>query len=154
MKLNHLGIIFLASVGLSACQQASKIGDKTQSTFEKVAKIQDEQAAKSAAQLAGMNDAQRAYAAVNTKMHAGMGTIPADADEAFMTGMIPHHEGAVDMANIALKHGKDPEVRALAQAVIAAQGKEIAQMKAWLKTRGVKPSASEGETVDHSAMGH
>ena len=150
MKHRHRGMILGAIFGLSACQQASNVGDKTQSTFEKVAKIQDEEAAKSA----GKNEAQKAYAAANAKMHAGMGTIPADADEAFMAGMIPHHEGAVDMANIALKHGKDAEVRALAQAVIAAQGKEIAQMKAWLKARGVKPATSEGETVDHSAMGH
>jgi uncharacterized protein (DUF305 family) len=99
------------------------------------------------------NEAQKAYAAANAKMHSGMGQIPADADEAFMAGMILHHQGAVDMAKIALEHGKDPEVRALAQKVIAAQQAEIKEMQAWLDKRGVKPAAQTG-AVDHKSMGH
>ena len=102
---------------------------------------------------ASYNAAQKAYAAANDKMHSGMGNINADADVAFMQGMIPHHMGAVDMAKVALEHGKDPEVRALAQKVIAAQEAEIKDMQTWLDKKGVaaeKPLTA----ADHAAMGH
>lgn len=102
---------------------------------------------------ASYNTAQKAYAAANDKMHSGMGTIDADADVAFMQGMIPHHMGAVDMAKVALEHGKDPEVRALAQKVIAAQEDEMKEMQAWLDKKGVK-AEKPLTAADHAAMGH
>jgi uncharacterized protein (DUF305 family) len=46
--------------------------------------------------------------------------------------MLPHHQGAVDMAKVELEHGTDPELRKLAQDIIDSQQKEIAFMKEWL----------------------
>ena len=59
-----------------------------------------------------------------------------NADVDFRVHMIPHHQGAIDMAKVALKHAKDPETKKLAQTIINDQEREIAEMQAWLKKHG------------------
>jgi len=51
--------------------------------------------------------------------------------------MIPHHQGAIDMAEVELKYGKDPALRKMAEDIIAAQKKEIEDFKAWQKKHGM-----------------
>ena len=78
------------------------------------------------------------YAPAMETMHEGMMSVEpsGDADVDFVRGMIPHHQGAIDMAKILKEKGKDPELQSLADGIIAAQEKEIAFMKDWLKRHG------------------
>jgi len=61
------------------------------------------------------------------------------ADVMFLQMMIPHHQQAIDISNIALKTSKDSELLALANAIIKAQTAEIVQMQSWLNDANVNP---------------
>lgn len=74
----------------------------------------------SAAMDAGMDRMMR-------DMHAGAATGNVDID--FLAMMIPHHEGAVEMARLLLVHGRDPATRRLAAEIISSQVVEIEGMK-------------------------
>jgi uncharacterized protein (DUF305 family) len=88
----------------------------------------------SSAPAAGNSPSTAAFQAADHSMMSGMSSIQytGDADRDFVAHMIPHHEGAVEMAKVELKYGKDAKLRKLAKDIIAAQDKEIAFMKQWL----------------------
>lgn len=76
--------------------------------------------------------AQKAFMDGQQKMMASMPkTMSGDADKDFAMMMIPHHQGAIDMAKIELQHGKDLKLKAMAEKMIKDQEKEIAELKAW-----------------------
>jgi uncharacterized protein (DUF305 family) len=83
---------------------------------------------------------------VMTVMDKGMqqmgGVPPTDLDASFAAMMVPHHQGAVDMARLQLLYGKDPELRRLAQSIIAEQQIEIQQMTAWLRKHQAATSSA------------
>jgi uncharacterized protein (DUF305 family) len=77
--------------------------------------------------------ATRAFRDTQARMHRDMDVpLTGDPDRDFAAGMIPHHQAAIDMAKVELEHGRDPEMRRMAQEIVAAQEKEIAQLRAFL----------------------
>jgi uncharacterized protein (DUF305 family) len=77
------------------------------------------------------------YQAAMGVMHRDMDiAYTGNADTDFARGMVPHHQGAVDMAKTELTYGTDPKMRWLANWITVMQNQEIAVMKRWLETRG------------------
>ena len=76
------------------------------------------------------------------KMHLAMHSIASsgNSDADFVRLMIPHHQAAIDMAKTQLLYGKDPQMRRLAQEIIADQQSEIELMNLWLKEHRLDPS--------------
>jgi len=86
---------------------------------------------------ANMPESSKAYIEAMKRMDGPMmqGIQADDPDVAFVQAMIPHHQGAIDMARAVLQFGKDDQVKVWANQIIAAQQAEIVAMQKWLKQR-------------------
>ncbi|WP_428150196.1 DUF305 domain-containing protein [Brevundimonas sp.] len=81
---------------------------------------------------AGPTAGDQAFAASEAEMHRLMAAASGETiDQAYIAKMIAHHQGAVAMAEVALRDSRDPDVRRMARTVIDTQTREIAEMRAW-----------------------
>lgn len=86
------------------------------------------------------------------KMMKGMTVKPTgDVDRDFVAMMVPHHQGAIDMAEALLRHGHNPTLKRLAQEIIVTQQQEIAAMRLAVG-EPLPPSRPSPTQVDHSTM--
>ena len=85
-------------------------------------------------------------------MGMGQGMGMGMADQRFIAAMIPHHQGAIAMAELALRKAQRPEIRALAERIISSQSKEIVQMRQWYR-QWFGTSVPELGSYGHGPMG-
>ena len=88
----------------------------------------------------GGGPAMMGYGKAIGRMHGPMAMAMRieDPDLAFACGMIPHHQGAIDMAKTVQENGKDEQVKAMAQKMIDAQTAEISELTAWIEGHAAK----------------
>ena len=152
MRLKNplLAIAFTGSLILAACSNApagSSVSNQPASPSQDVAQNpmpgMDHGSMSQSPGMSGMN---------HGSMNMSLGPKDANFDLRFLDGMTPHHEGAVVMAQEALQKSQRPEIKKLAQDIIDAQQKEIAQMKEW--RAAWYPNASATPMMYSTEMGH
>jgi Domain of unknown function (DUF305) len=133
--VGHIGPV-LASVfiAVAALIFATKFHDPGAGAHEHVVRGQTATGlADTASAVAARTAFDEEMAQVTARMHETMAVSPTgEPDRDFMRMMIPHHQGAIDMALVVLKHGHDERLKRLAQSIIVEQGQEITYMRTLL----------------------
>ncbi len=128
MIMHHQGAIEMAN---QAVTQAEK--PEIKQLAQEIVKAQDGEIA----QMQAWRKMWYADLAATQGLDMDMGAMELSNDASkpfdlrFIEAMIPHHEGAIEMAKDAQEHAEHPEIRALAGEIISAQQSEIAQMQTW-----------------------
>jgi uncharacterized protein (DUF305 family) len=138
MKAAACGLVIVAVNGGIALAQDSSSAAKEAESYPEACRHQGAEApmAPSASgNPADMKEHQRAAMEGMTEMHRNMmqGMMAEDPDVSFVCGMIAHHQGAIHMAKTELEHGDNDRAKEMAQKIIDAQTREIAEMKTWLE---------------------
>lgn len=99
-----------------------------------------------------MNDADMSMSDMTTSLKSKTGD---DFDKAFISEMIAHHQGAIDMANLAQQNAKHDEIKNLAKDIVTAQTKEIDEMTSWQSQWGYGSTTTEDSSHNmNDMMGH
>lgn len=139
LRTKFLALTVVAIASLTACSNPTQNQKQAENTSK------TETAGKPAMDHgSGMNH--------DHNMSMDLGPADADYDLRFIDGMIPHHQGALEMAKEALQKSKRPEIKQLANNIIKAQNQEIEQMKKWRKAW--YPKAGDKPMAYNSQMGH
>lgn len=145
-----LGVVPVALLSLAACSGNSSQGSDASSPSDS-SMAQMDHGSMGSPSGASPTPASPMPADHSSMMSMDLGPADESFDLRFIDGMTPHHEGAVTMAQEALEKSDRPEIRQLAEEIIAAQEQEISQMKQW--RQAWYPNA--GEPMMYSAeMGH
>ncbi len=128
-------LLLAASLSLASCSGNTDQADTTNAATTMSMPANDMMSMGMTAPNANDSPATQGYKKSMSDMMANMPAFTGAADADFMRQMKVHHGSAIAMAETELRHGKDPEARALAQKIIGDQRAEIAQIDAWLAAR-------------------
>ena len=129
----------LALIGTAVAQDASKPHDMAAMELPQACQTSDAPAMPGMedmqAMMENMGETQKAFMQGMLETHGPMmqGMMAEDPDVAFACGMIPHHQAAINMAEVELQRGDAGPMKEMAQKVIDAQKREIEELTQWLE---------------------
>ena len=147
-----LTFVAIASLGgvLTACSNPSQSGSTTSQNQAQAPSTPDTQSGGKQDMMHG--GSMDPGSGMNHSMAMDLGPADANYDLRFIDAMTPHHQGATEMAKEALSKSKRPEIKKLAQDIIAAQNREINELKQW--RQAWYPKADSTPMAHNAQMGH